>query len=97
MWFSALYGIIIAIMGGVISVAVIVIGGLVALFIFVVIASIFLRRSLTILSKKTSVGLFDTTELLLLIGAVLTIIAIGFILLWIALILLTVSFFSIKT
>jgi len=96
-WFSALYGIIIAIMGGVISVAVIVIGGLVALFIFVVIASIFLRRSLTILSKKTSVGLFDTTELLLLIGAVLTIIAIGFILLWIALILLTVSFFSIKT
>ena len=48
-------------------------------------------------SEKTGVGLFGTTGLLILIGAVLTIIGIGFILLWIALILLTVSFFSIKT
>jgi len=139
---NALYGIIIAIIGGVISVAVVVmaavdflsavgidiskawndptilssinwqelltwdivspyiaavIGSLVALFIFVVIASIFLRRSLTILSEKTGVGLFGTTGLLMLIGAILTIIAIGFILLWISLVLLTLSFFSIKT
>ena len=48
-------------------------------------------------SEKTGVRLFGTTGLLILIGAVLTIIGIGFILLRIALILLTIAFFSIKT
>ncbi len=139
---NALYGVVIAIIGGVISVAVIVmtavdflsavgidistawsdptvfssinweelvtwdilwphiaaiIGTLVALFVFVVVAAIFLRRSLTTLSEKTGVGLFGTTGLLMLIGAILTIIGVGFILLWVALIPLTVAFFSIKT
>jgi uncharacterized membrane protein len=73
-----------------------ILGGLVVLFIFVVIAAIFYRKSLTSLSEKTGVGLFGTTGLILLIGAVLTIIGIGFLLLWVALILLTVAFFSIK-
>jgi len=138
---NALYGFIMAIIGGVISVAVIVvaavdflsavgidistawsdptafssinweelvtwdilwphiaaiIGSLVLLFVFVVVAAIFLRRSLTTLSEKTGVGLFGTTGLLTLIGAILTIIGVGFILLWVALILLIVAFFSIK-
>lgn len=139
---NALYGVIIAIIGGVISVAVIVItavdflsavgidistawsdptvfssinweelvtwdilwphiaaiiGSLVALFVFVVVAAIFLRRPLTTLSEKTGVGLFGTTGLLMLIGAILTIIVVGLLLLWVALILLAVAFFSIKT
>ncbi len=138
---NALYGVIIVIIGGVISVAVIVmaaidffsavgidistvwsdptvlssinweelvtwdilwphiaaiLGSLVVLFVFVVVAAVFLRRSLTTLSKKTGVGLFGTTGLLTLIGAILTIIVIGFLLLWIALILLTAAFFSIR-
>lgn len=74
----------------------IILGGLVILFIFVVIAAIFYRKSLTSLAEKTGVGLFGTTGLILLIGAVLTIIGIGFLLLWVAFILLTVAFFSIK-
>ena len=74
-----------------------ILGSFVVLFIFVVVAAIFLRRSLTLLSAKTGVGLFGTTGLIILIGAVLTIIGVGLILLWIALILLTVAFFSIKT
>jgi len=74
----------------------IILAGLVILFIFVVVAAIFYRKSLTTLSEKTRVGLFGTTGLLLLIGAVLTIIAIGFLLIWVALILLTVAFFSIR-
>ena len=74
----------------------IILGGLIILFIFVVIAAIFYRKSLTTLSEKTGVGLFGTTGLLLLIGAVLTIIGIGFLLIWVALILLTVAFFSIR-
>jgi len=65
-----------------------IIGSLILLFVFVVVASVFLRRSLIIVSEKTGVRLFGTTGLLILIGAVLTIIGIGFILLWIALILL---------
>jgi uncharacterized membrane protein len=71
--------------------------GLVVLFIFVVVAAIFYRKSLTSLAEKTGVGLFGTTGLILLIGAVLTIIGIGFLLLWVALLLLTIAFFSIKT
>jgi uncharacterized membrane protein len=70
---------------------------LVILFIFVVVAALFYRKSLNSLAQKTGVGLFDTTGLILLIGAVLTIIVIGFLLLWVAMILLTVAFFSIKT
>ncbi len=73
------------------------IGSFVILFIFVVVAAIFYRKALTPLAEKTGVGLFGTTGLILLIGAVLTIIAIGFLLLWVALILLTVAFFSIRT
>jgi len=75
---------------------VIILAGLVVFFIFIVIAAIFYRKSLTSLSEKTGVGLFGTTGLILLIGAVLTIIGIGFLILWVALILLTVAFFSIK-
>jgi len=74
-----------------------ILGSFVVLFIFVVVASIFLRRSLTLLSAKTGVELFGTTGLIILIGAVLTIIGVGLILIWVALILLTVAFFSIKT
>jgi uncharacterized membrane protein len=74
-----------------------IVGAFVVLFVFVVVAAIFLRRSLTVLSAKTEVGMFGTTGLLMLIGAVLTIIGVGLILLWVALILLTVAFFSIKT
>ncbi len=66
------------------------------LWIFAIIAAIFYRKSLTTLAEKTGVGLFGTAGLLLLIGAVLTIIAIGFLLIWIALLLLTIAFFQIK-
>jgi uncharacterized membrane protein len=70
---------------------------LILLFVFAVVAAIFLRRSMNGLSEKTHVHLFSTTGLLFLIGAVLTIVAIGLILLWIALLLMAVSFFTIPT
>lgn len=68
---------------------------LVLLFVFAIVAAIFLRRSMTSLSEKTRVHMFATTGLLFLIGAILTIVVIGLILLWIALLLLAVSFFTI--
>jgi uncharacterized membrane protein len=68
---------------------------LVLLFVFAIVAAIFLRRSMTSLSEKTRVHMFATTGLLFLIGAILTIVVIGLILLWVALLLLAVSFFTI--
>jgi len=70
---------------------------LIVLFICAVIASILYRKSLSSLAKKSGVGMFETAGLLMLIGAVLTIVLVGFILIWIAFILVAVAFFSIKT
>jgi uncharacterized membrane protein len=72
-------------------------GALVLLFVCLVIAAILMRRSLNTLSQKSDTHLFATTGLLFLIGAALTIILIGYILLWITLILLAVSFFEMRT
>lgn len=69
---------------------------LLIVFVFAIIAVIFFRKSLTQLSSKTGVGLFGTAGLLMLIGAVLTIIVIGVVLIWIAFILVAVAFFSIR-
>jgi uncharacterized membrane protein len=75
----------------------IIVVAVIILFALLVLSAIFYRKSLNTLSEKTGVGLFGTTGMLILIGAVLTIIAIGAVILWVALILLTVAFFSIKT
>jgi uncharacterized membrane protein len=79
------------------SFAAYVIADLVVLFVFVLVTAIFLRKSLRLLSAKTGVGMFSTTGMILLIGAVLTIIVIGVLLVWIAMLLLAVAFFSIRT
>ncbi len=70
---------------------------LVILFIFIILMAWFYKKSLNLLSDKSGVGMFNTAGLILLIGAFLTIIIIGFLLLWIAIILLAVAFFSLKT
>ena len=70
--------------------------GLVVLFVFVVVSAFFIRRSLNLAAAKTGVGMFHTAGLMMLIGAFLTIIVIGFLLIWIAAILLIVAFFQIR-
>jgi uncharacterized membrane protein len=70
---------------------------LVILWAFAVVAGFFARRSLNALSSKTSVGLFSTGGLLLLIGAFLTILfGFGLILVWVAGLLIAIAFFQIK-
>jgi uncharacterized membrane protein len=69
---------------------------LVILWVFAIVAAFFVRRSLKTLSSKASVGLFSTAALLLLIGAFLTIIFIGAILMWVAVLLIAIAFFQIK-
>ncbi len=70
--------------------------GLVVLVIFLVLQAIFYRKSFNLLAEKSGEKMFNTAGLLMLIGAVLTVIVIGAILLLIAWILAAVAFFSIK-
>ena len=68
------------------------------LWVFGIIATFFVRRSLVQLSAKTNVGLFSTTGTLLLIGAVLVIVlGLGLLLMWIAALILAIAFFRIRT
>lgn len=70
---------------------------IVILFVFAIVAAFFYRRSLSLLSSKAGVGLFGTAGLLILIGAVLTIIVIGLLLIWIGFLIAAIAFFQIKT
>jgi uncharacterized membrane protein len=67
----------------------------VILWIFAIIAAFFMRRSLKQLSAKSNVGLFGTTGILILVGAVIPIL--GLLLIWVALLLLAIAFFSVRT
>jgi uncharacterized membrane protein len=69
----------------------------VTIWVFAIIATFLYRRSLKQLSERTNVGLFSTAGMLLLVGAVL-IIAFGFglLLMWIAMLILAIAFFTIK-
>jgi uncharacterized membrane protein len=70
---------------------------LIILWVFAIIATFFIRRSLGTLSARSGVGLFSTAGLLLLIGAVLIILfGIGLILIWISALLLAIAFFQIR-
>jgi len=66
------------------------------LWIFAIIGTFFIRRSLKQVSDKSTIGLFGSAGLLLLIGAFLTIVIIGFVLMWIALLLIAIAFFQLR-
>ena len=68
----------------------------VILWIFIIVWAIFVRQSLKMLSDKSSVGLFSTAGLLLIIGAALTIVIIGLLIMWIGVLLMVIAFFQIK-
>ena len=68
----------------------------VILWVFSILGAFLIRNSLKRVSSRTTVGLFSTAGLLLLIGAILIIFLIGFILLWIAALILAIAFFTFK-
>ncbi len=73
------------------------IGALLVVFGLLVIASVFLKRAFDVLASKSGEKLFHTGGLLLLVGAALIIIfGLGFVLLFVAWILLAVGFFSVR-
>ena len=68
------------------------------LWVFAIISTFFVRRSLKQLSARTNVGLFSTAGLLLLIGAVLIFLfGLGLLLMWIGVLLLAIAFFRIRS
>lgn len=69
--------------------------GLAIIWILLVVSAIFVRRSYDSIGRKIGVGMFGTTGLLYLIGAALTIVLVGFVLLFVAIILNMIAFFSI--
>ena len=70
--------------------------GLIGAFIFYVLAATRLRTALSALGQKSGEHMFETAGLLLFIGAILTIVLIGLLLILIAWIFATLAFFSIK-
>lgn len=69
--------------------------GLVVVWVFYLVSAVFLKRSYDSVAKKLGVNMFHTAALLYLIGAALAIILVGFVLIFVALILEVVAFFSI--
>lgn len=80
---------------GFMSAIVSIIVGLVLLWIFFIVGAIFLRKSYNSIAARLNIGMFRTTALIYLIGAFLTIILIGFALLFVAQILMVIAFFQI--
>ncbi len=69
--------------------------GLVVVWVFYLVSAIFLRRTYDKIGMRLNVNMFHTTGLLYLIGAALTIVFVGLLIVLIAEILQIVAFFSI--
>ncbi len=68
---------------------------LVVIWIFYIVSAIYLRRSYRAIAQELKINMFNTVALLYLIGAVLSIVLVGFFIIYIAEILQVVAFFSI--
>jgi uncharacterized membrane protein len=68
---------------------------LIIVLILLVIASIFIKRSFDTVANRLGVGLFTVVGILYLIGSILTIVLVGLLLIYIAIIIQTIAFFSI--
>ena len=67
-----------------------------AFWVFAVISAYFLKRSYEKISQRLNIGAFESAGMLYLIGAALTIVLVGFLILLIALIFQVVAYFSIQ-
>jgi len=72
-----------------------VIVGLAIAWVFLIVSSIFIRRSYNAMAIRLNIGYFRTAGLLYFIGAILTIILVGFIILFVAAIIQIIAFFGI--
>jgi len=82
----------VAIIGGIIGVLLI----LVVAFTFYLLMAINFRRAFDILAQRSGESNFHTAGTLLFFGAILTIFAVGLLLVWVAWIIAAIAFFSMK-
>jgi len=68
---------------------------LLVIWIEAIVAAIFLKKSFDLISKKLNVSLFSTAALLYLIGAVTSIVIVGFLIMFVANILKIAAYFNI--
>jgi uncharacterized membrane protein len=81
--------------GGFVSLIVGALAGLAIIWALLLVSAILVRKSYASISQKLGVGMFSTAGLVYLIGAALTIVVVGVVILLVALILNVVAFFSI--
>jgi uncharacterized membrane protein len=74
----------------------VVIVTIVIAFIFLLLMAMNLRRAFNILAERSGENGFRTAGTLLWVGAILTIIIVGLVLIWIAFLILAIAFFSMK-
>jgi uncharacterized membrane protein len=109
MLFAAITGIVgvaiaaVGVFGAFASIAVLGAGAIVGIIAFLavawialIISAIFIRKAFNKIAAKLNIGTFRTAGTLYFIGAILTIVLVGFIILFIAYILQIVAFFSIN-
>ena len=68
--------------------------GLAVVWVMLLVSAVYVRRSYGAIASKLNVGMFGTAGMLYLVGAATTIVLVGFLLLFIAQILVVVAFFS---
>jgi len=73
-----------------------VIGALVVIWVFLVISSLFIRRAYGTMATRLNVDSFRTAGTLYFVGALLSIVLVGFIILFVAYIFQIIAFFSIQ-
>ena len=81
--------------GDVIGLVLGIFSGLALIWILLIVSSVFVRMSYSSISRRLGVGMFGTAGLLYMIGAILSVVLIGFVLIFVALVLNIVAFFSI--
>ena len=72
-----------------------VLGVLAVVWVALIVSAVFVRRSYSSIASRLGVGMFRTAGLVYLIGAATTIIFVGFVIIFVAQILLIVAFFNI--
>jgi len=71
-----------------------IVGGLAIVWILAIVSSYFLWQSCKVIAKRLNMGLFGTASLLFFIGAICTIVLVGFLLMLVAQIVFIIAFFS---
>lgn len=72
------------------------VGAWVLAWVVAIISSFFARRALNMIGKKSGVSLFGTAGMVILVGAVLGVVVIGYFVMWVGLLLAAIAFFQLR-